>query len=104
MCVREGGGDQTRADCALHHAHKYIWSNVTLARSCDNLHDPLSKDRVELLGDVAVFVIDGGLAQSDDDVGVSLAIDVCRVKVIGLNANSGHTCRNTYLYSTYAHT
>lgn len=44
----------------------------------------LPKDRVELLRDIVLLVTDVSLAQPDGDVGVSFAIDVCRVQVCGL--------------------
>ena len=39
----------------------------------------LAKDGVELLRDVVLLVAEVRLAQFDDDVGVSLAVDVGRV-------------------------
>ena len=44
----------------------------------------LSKHWVELFGDVVLLVVDRGGSQSDHQVGISLAIDVCRVQLVGL--------------------
>ena len=44
----------------------------------------LSKHWVELFGDVVLLVVDRGGSQSDHQVGISFAIDVCRVELIGL--------------------
>ena len=46
--------------------------------------DSLSKDWVELFGDVVFLVVDCRAAESDHQIWVSLAVDVSRVKVIAL--------------------
>ena len=43
-----------------------------------------AKDGVELFWDVVFLVVDGGLAEQNSTVGISLAIQISRVKVIGL--------------------
>ena len=44
----------------------------------------LAKDRVELFGDVVIFVFDIGLAQFDSDVWICFSIDIRWVQVSSL--------------------
>ena len=46
--------------------------------------DSLSKDWVELFGDVVFLVVDCRAAESDHQIWVSLAVDISGVKVITL--------------------
>lgn len=51
--------------------------------------DSLPKDRVQLLGDVVLLVLDVRLAQLDGDVGISFPVDVSWVEVCGLEGTEG---------------
>ena len=44
----------------------------------------LSEHRVELFGDVVIFIIDFVFSKQQHDVWIGLAIEVCRMKVIAL--------------------
>lgn len=48
------------------------------------LPDSLSKDGVQLLGNVILFVFDFGFPQFDDDIGIGLAIDISGMQICGL--------------------
>ena len=56
----------------------------TFQQDNTSIRDLLAKDRVELLGDVVLLVVVVLGAQANHQVGVSLAVDVCRVKVVRL--------------------
>ncbi len=46
--------------------------------------EALPEDRVELFGDVVLLVVDGRFAESDDDVGIRLPVQIRRMQVVGL--------------------
>ena len=50
----------------------------------------LSKDWVELFRYIVLLIVDRFGAKPDDEVGVSLAVDVSRVKVVCLWRSKGH--------------